>query len=116
MPGAEHLRDSKDLELILKQQKLGNRYYAAICASPAIVLQHHGLLDSIKATAYPDFANLLSNPDSTGINVVIDGSCITSRGPGTALEFSLKLVEVLCGKKKSDSVARAMLATYSFAS
>jgi 4-methyl-5(b-hydroxyethyl)-thiazole monophosphate biosynthesis len=40
--------------------------------------------------------------------VVIDGNCITSRGAGTAVEFSLTLVEQLQGKEKAQEVARGM--------
>jgi len=76
---------------------------------PAIVLHHHGLLDDLKATAYPGFAEQLKNSESIESRVVVDGNCITSRGPGTAIEFSLKLVEVLYGEDMSKKIADAML-------
>ena len=41
--------------------------------------------------------------------VVVDGNIITSQGPGTALEFSLKLVEVLYGNDKANAVRKEML-------
>jgi protein deglycase len=41
--------------------------------------------------------------------VVVDGNCITSQGPGTAMEFALTLVEQLLGKAKRREVAEAML-------
>ncbi|WP_197463340.1 MULTISPECIES: hypothetical protein [unclassified Alcanivorax] len=41
--------------------------------------------------------------------VVHDGQCLTSRGPGTALEFALTLVETLCGREKRDTVASPMV-------
>ena len=50
MPGAEHLRDSAPLVEMLKKQKDAGRLYAAICASPAVVFQHHGLLEGVRAT------------------------------------------------------------------
>ena len=34
---------------------------------------------------------------------------MTSRGPGTALTWSLTIVELLCGKKKRDEVAGPMM-------
>ncbi|MCX5633914.1 MAG: DJ-1/PfpI family protein [Phycisphaerae bacterium] len=109
MPGAENLRDSRELTEMLKKQKESGRLYAAICASPAIVFAHHGLLAGKKATCYPGMENKL--PDTSAVNqrVVIDGNCVTSQGPGTALEFSLKLVELLFGKQKSEELAKAML-------
>lgn len=39
----------------------------------------------------------------------VDGNIITSRGPGTALEFSLKIVEVLLGPEARRSVAAPMV-------
>ena len=107
LPGAEHLRDSEELTVLLKSAAESGRFYAAICASPAYVLEHHGLLKSKKATCYPSLADKLSNTKDA--RVVVDGNCITSQGPGTAVEFSLKLVEILAGKEKAGEVAAAML-------
>ena len=80
---------------------------AAICASPAIVFAHHGLIDDRKATAYPSVMDKL--PHQLAERVVIDGNCITSQGPGTALEFALGLVRQLCGKATAENVAAAMV-------
>ena len=107
MPGAEHLRDSSQLVDMLKEQAASSRLYAAICASPAVVLKPHGLLKNKKATCYPSLLSELDNAEQT--KVVIDDNLITSQGPGTALEFSLKLVEMLFDKQKSQEVAKAML-------
>jgi 4-methyl-5(b-hydroxyethyl)-thiazole monophosphate biosynthesis len=38
----------------------------------------------------------------------VDGNCLTSRGPGTAVEFALALVERLYGKSRRDDVAASM--------
>ncbi|MFP3869398.1 MAG: DJ-1 family glyoxalase III [Syntrophobacteria bacterium] len=112
MPGAEHLRDSRELEKVLRRQHREGRWYAAICASPAVVLQHHGLLANRRATCHPHFTLHLDRAGAIESNVVVDGTCITSRGPGTALEFSLKLVELLYGKAKAEEVALPMLVSY----
>jgi 4-methyl-5(b-hydroxyethyl)-thiazole monophosphate biosynthesis len=109
IPGAEHLRDSEELTRLLKKQKKEGKLYAAICASPAVVLQHHGLLASLNATCHPFFAGDIKNSDSIESRVVVDGNCITSQGPGTAIEFALKLVEVLFGKEMKDKVAEPMI-------
>ena len=107
MPGAEHLRDSSQFIEMLKEQAASGRLYAAICASPAVVLKPHGLLENKKATCYPSLLSELDNAEQA--KVVIDGNLITSQGPATALEFSLKLVELLFDKQKSREVANAML-------
>jgi len=107
MPGAEYLRDSSRLIDMLKEQAASGRLYAAICASPAVVLKPHGLLKNKKATCYPSLLSELKNPEQA--KVVVDDNLITSQGPGTALEFALKLVEMLFDKEKSRVVANAML-------
>jgi 4-methyl-5(b-hydroxyethyl)-thiazole monophosphate biosynthesis len=109
MPGAEHLRDSKELETLLKRQHQEGQLYAAICASPAVVLHHHDLLGQRQATSHPNFVQQLKNTDAVESRVVVDGPCVTSRGPGTALEFALKLVELLYGKQKTEEIAQAMV-------
>jgi 4-methyl-5(b-hydroxyethyl)-thiazole monophosphate biosynthesis len=107
MPGAEHLRDSNELAKMLKRQQKEGRLYAAICASPAVVFQHHGLLENRRATCHPSRMDSLK--DSVNTRVVVDGKCITSQGPGTSMEFGLKLVELLFDSKKVEDVARAMV-------
>jgi 4-methyl-5(b-hydroxyethyl)-thiazole monophosphate biosynthesis len=107
--GAEHLRDSKEVASILKNQQQQGRLYGAICAAPPIALQHHGLIGNRKATCYPSFIDQLQNPAPSESRVVVDNSLVTSQGPGTAIEFALKLVELLFGKEKSAEVAKAML-------
>ncbi|MCP4403621.1 MAG: DJ-1/PfpI family protein [bacterium] len=109
IPGAEHLRDSQELLELLQVQKAAEKIYAAICASPAVVLEHHGLLADKKATAYPGYSDSLSNQEAVEHRVVVDGKCITSRGPGTAIEFALTLIEELLGKEHAANVAGPML-------
>ncbi len=109
MPGAEHLRDSQELTAMLKQQAEQGRLYAAICASPAVVLEHHKLIGQRRATCHPAFTEKIKNAEAIESRVVVDGNCVTSRGPATALEFALKLVELLYGGKKADEVALLMV-------
>jgi len=109
MPGAEHLRDSTELIEMLKEQKQAGRLYAAICASPAVVLQHHRLLEKVRATCFPAMRNKLDPAYASDERVVVDGNCVTSQGPATAIEFALKLVETLFGAAKAKEVGNAML-------
>jgi 4-methyl-5(b-hydroxyethyl)-thiazole monophosphate biosynthesis len=109
IPGAEHLRDSAELIGILKRQRDETRLYGAICASPAVVLEHHGLLAGHQATCHPGFVDQLTSTDRIDDRVVMDGNCFTSRGPGTAVEFALALVERLYGKSKRYGVAAPMV-------
>jgi protein deglycase len=110
MPGAEHLRDSADLIELLRKQKRTGRLYAALCASPAVVLQHHKLIEKVRATCFPRMRNQLDPAYASDERVVVDGNCVTSQGPATAIEFALKLVELLFGPDKAKEIAKAMLA------
>ena len=98
LPGAEYLSECELLiETIKEFDKRTDKYIAAICASPAVVLSKSGVVDSKNITCYPtnDFKNMLSNSNYKDDNVVVDGNIITSRGPATALEFAYKILEVL---------------------
>eukprot|EP00899_Mesostigma_viride_P011288 jgi/Mesvir1/2015/Mv06197-RA.1 len=110
MPGAEHLRDCATLASLLKSHVASTKPYAAICASPAVVLQSAGLLGANdRATAHPAFSPKLPNQSAVNERVVTDKLLTTSRGPGTAFEFGLQLVEVLLGADARQSVAKPLL-------
>ena len=109
MPGAEHLRDSRVLANMLKEQKARGGLYGAICASPAVALGHHGLLDDKRATCHPALFDKLVCAEKSEERVAADGNCVTSRGPGTAIEFALELVGRLFGAEKAEAVAGPML-------
>ena len=106
LPGADHLdNDPRIRELLVKMANSG-RFTAAICAAPK-VLYSTGLLENRKATCYPGVLDALGKP-SEGSAVVIDGKVITSRGPGTAMDFALTLIENLVGKDKRDEVEQGL--------
>ena len=85
------------------------RYTAAICAAPR-VLAHAGLLDGRSATSFPGAldAETVSGLEYLEQPVVVDGGIITSRGPGTAMDFALRLIEILTDRKQRDTVESAL--------
>ncbi|GKY97653.1 hypothetical protein MPSEU_000723700 [Mayamaea pseudoterrestris] len=114
LPGAEHLRDSKTLIDILKQQKAAGKYYGAVCASPAVAFAPNGLIEEGEpVTCYPaaGFRNTLNELGAAvrDDRVVVSGKLLTSQGPGTSLEFALRLGEELYGKEKRDEIAKQMI-------
>lgn len=104
MPGATNLANSALLVSMLQKQAASQKYYGAICASPAVVLAHHGLLDGKKATCYPGFESELPDSSLAAQRVVIDGNCITAQSPGSAQEFALKIITVLDSEQASQKV------------
>ncbi len=108
IPGAENLRKSGILATMLKKQAGEERLYGAICASPALVLEHHGLLAGRRATCHPGFVDQLQSHSHISEKVVFDRNCVTGRGAGTSIEFALKLLEILMGEEKMKEVAKGM--------
>lgn len=110
LPGADHLdRDPRIRRLLARMQQAG-AYTAAICAAPR-VLANAGLLDGKRATAYPGVLSAERYPrvELLGAPIVSDGKVITSRGPGTAMDFALQLIETLAGKARRDEVEAALV-------
>ena len=96
---------------MLQKQKRQGRFYGGICAAAAVVLLPHGLLDAGPATKYSSYESKMTKVDyRPKERVVVNGTCVTSHGPGTAIEIGLKLVELIYSKEKTKSVApdRAM--------
>lgn len=112
MPGATNLRNSVPLQQLLTKQHGDGKLVAAICAAPALVLQPLGILHNKHATCYPapKFRETLQSEYTSDEAVVRDGHVITSQGPGSSLQFSLKLVEALYGEEMSAKIAKEMLA------
>jgi 4-methyl-5(b-hydroxyethyl)-thiazole monophosphate biosynthesis len=106
-PAAQRLRDDERVKAVVRRLAEEGRLVAAVCAAP-IVLEAAGVLTGKRATVYP--GNRLPSAEQVEERVVVDGSIITSRGPGTALEFALAVVERLAGPAKAAEVARAMIA------
>lgn len=110
LPGADHLRDDKRIQALLKNHAQKDKYIAAICAAPK-ALASAGLLQNKKATAYPGTLEKLNNDKIEICNsaIEIDGKIITSRGPGTAMDFALTLIELLEGSDKKEDVNNQLL-------
>lgn len=108
IPGADNLKNSTLLAELLKKQNSEDRLYGAICASPAVVLEHHGLLEGKKATCHPLFVDQLRTREQAGEHVVIDQNCVTSKGAGTSIEFGLELLGILMGEEAKKEVAKGM--------
>lgn len=109
MPGAQRLAEFEPLAERVRRQAKAGELFAAICAAPALALQNYGVLRQRRMTCYPAFSDRLSGCTFVDEAVVVDGNCITSQGPGTALTFALTLVEHLVGRGTRSEVAKAML-------
>jgi 4-methyl-5(b-hydroxyethyl)-thiazole monophosphate biosynthesis len=93
--GYKNLMNSKAVLDMLKEFDKKGKLIAAICAAPT-VLAKAGLLDKRIATVYPGLEKQIPRPRDA--KIVVDGNIVTSRSPGTAMIFALKIVEILAGK------------------
>ena len=94
--GAQRLGDDARIGDLIRRSASEGRYVAAICAAPG-VLARAGLLEGRRATAFPGVLDELPGLTKSADAVVRDGTIVTSRGPGTALDFALELVRLLRG-------------------
>ncbi len=105
-PGVKLLRGDPRVRARVLAQIGASQWIAAICAAPT-VLNDAGILSGRRYTAHHSVADEL--PDILeNERVVVDGNLITSRGAGTAVDFGLKLVELLVSPEKSREIAASI--------
>lgn len=108
--GTDNLEAFQPLMDLVKAYAAQEKKVAAICAAPRI-LAGLGLLDGRKATCYPSVMGELAQADKTEESVAVDGCFTTSRGLGTAIDFSLELIAQLLGKEKAKEIAASVVCT-----
>ena len=96
LPGSDHLAQDPRVTHLIQRMASSGRFTAAICAAPKVLVSA-GILANKRVTAYPGVLESLPLTNTTLVNapVVRDGHIITSRGPGTAMDFALTLIEAL---------------------
>ena len=108
MPGTLNLGAHEGVKNVLEQFYGEKKFIGAICAAPS-VLGKYGMLEGRKATSYPGFEKELKGAEYVTEPVAVSDFMVTSRGLGTAIDFSLKLIELLVGKEKADEIGRAII-------
>lgn len=107
-PGTNNLKSDPRVIQLLQRMATQGKYVCAICAAPS-VLAAAGLLDGRHATSFPGSLDGFQKVTQESNAVVEDGKLITSRGPGTAMDFALTLVERLAGRAKRDEVEAGLV-------
>lgn len=108
MPGTLNLGTHEGLKVVLEKFYQAEKYMAAICAAPSVFGQY-GLLKGRKATSYPGFEEKLEGAVYVEDTVAVSDFVITSRGLGTAIDFSLALIEKLVGTEKAEEISKAII-------
>ncbi len=108
MPGTENLCNHRELNEELKDFYAAGKPVAAICAAP-MVLGRAGLLEGHTATIYEGMEDELAGAVHSSQKVVVSGNVITSKGPGTAMDFALALIAYLKGDEKAEEIKKELL-------
>ena len=104
MPGAKNLDEHPRTDILVRHCLDRNAYLAAICAAP-MILGKRGVLAGKKAICFPGFEKYLAGAEiMEGERVVRDGNIVTAVGAGAAVDFGLKLVEIMKGKEAAESI------------
>lgn len=104
--GVQNVAASSAAMELVKKAATDDKWLAAICAAPSLVLGPAGLLKGRRAVCYPGMEDTMTGAlAQKECSVVVDGHIVTGEGPGAAFEFGLKLVEVLKGGEIARQVA-----------
>jgi 4-methyl-5(b-hydroxyethyl)-thiazole monophosphate biosynthesis len=109
LQGAQILSRDPHVARLLRDSQSSGRYIGAICAAP-IVLASNNMIAGRRLTSHPSVKDQLNEAIYDDRRVVVDGKLVTSRGPGTAMEFALVLVELLEGKDRMQEIKQGVLA------
>jgi protein deglycase len=107
-PGHKRLLESNAVIELVKTYYAENRLCAAICAGPTVFAKAN-ILNGIKATCFPEYQSKLDSAVVIDTALVIDGTIITARAAGNAIDFSLAIVHYLAGKAAMQAVAEALV-------
>ena len=108
MPGTLNLGKHEIVKKVITSYAAGGKLTAAICAAPS-VLGENGILEGKHAVSYPGFEEKLLGAKVGAEKVAVDGNIITSRGMGTAIDFALKLTEILFDREKAEELAASII-------
>ena len=107
-PGTCNLNAFEPLKKLLQDFYIKEKYIGAICAAP-MILGQLGFLKDRKATCYPGFETELLGATHVTLPVIVDDHIITSRGLGTAIDFSGELIALLKGREISDQIKKQII-------
>ena len=110
LPGATNLAEFAPLTGLLRSQMQSpDGRIAAICASPAMVLGEHGMLEGESATSYPGTQHLMRGANVVDAPVVVSGKFVTGNGPSNAMAWALCIVAQTKGQQIAERIANDLL-------
>lgn len=102
-PGTNNMKANPTIIKWIQERHSEGQWIAAICAAPTI-LHTAGITENLKLTSYPAVRDVFNRSVYSEERVVIDNHIITSRGVGTAIDFSLVIIANLINQKTADDI------------
>ncbi len=109
LPNAHILRDHDQLSAAITNHADSGAFVGAICAAP-LALERSGVLEGKPYTSHPGVKDQMITAGYCDDRVVVAGKVLTSRAPGTAMEFAFAIVRELFGDEKVAEVNQGVLA------
>lgn len=109
MQGAEHFRDNPAVIEKIQQLHQQGSLVAGICATPALVFAYHQLFPKAKMTGYPTMQAEIAHYQTARVHYDAEHQLLTSQGPGTAIDFALKLIALLTDNAAAQQVAQQLV-------
>jgi len=107
MPGSTNLRDHDRVMSFIQRIYAAGGIIGAVCAAP-IAIGRSGILDGKKFTCFPGDEKEITHSKFTNEDVTVDGKIITGRSAGVTALFTLKIIELIDGKEKAESLQKRM--------
>lgn len=109
LTGAETFSHSTTVQKLLREFEEAGKLVCAMCASTIALFSAH-VGKGKRATSYPSFKERLAQfYEYQEDTVVVDDGLITSRGPATAMEWALAIVQALTNVETRETVAKQLL-------
>ena len=112
-PGTDNLKNDPRILNLLTKMFEQKKLIAAICAAP-LILKKANIIKNHFLTSHPSVQSEFNSKNYLFDRVVVDGKLITSQSPGSAMEFALKLVEILFDSNRLKKVNDGVLARVSY--
>jgi len=100
LPGVTNLEASKDVQDLIDLFVKENKYVAAICAAPSILV-HKGLVKDNEFVCFPGFEGDLKQRNEKAYT---HNKFITGKGLGASFEFTKEIITALASKEKAEEV------------
>ncbi|KAM0788057.1 hypothetical protein ACM66B_001229 [Microbotryomycetes sp. NB124-2] len=107
--GAERLSQDRGVQQLVRQFYDQGKLVGMICAG-SLAAKTSGIAEGEKITSHPSVkGELEKHYRYSEERVVVSRNLVTSRGPGTAMEWALEIVAILAGEAKRAEVAGPMM-------